>query len=167
MLKEIPRGTTFILRIVEPLKAGFGKALCWRLGFVTMVGRRLRICKSGRFTTTIGEVWGFVQAFAGVGDSVQRSGGGGLGEVVCRGGLLGLGIHYGWLGIRKAVCAGGGSSTAVGGGLGIIGGHRHRPLCRRCPTSDIDIDISYSAIGTKHVGLNPFIPISEVFRYQH
>ncbi len=44
---------------------------------------------------------------------------GGLGEVVCRGGLLGLGIHYGWLGIRKADCAGGGSSTAVGGGLAI------------------------------------------------
>ena len=25
MLKEIPRGTTFILRIVEPLRAGFGE----------------------------------------------------------------------------------------------------------------------------------------------
>ena len=26
MLKEIPRGTTFILRIVEPLRAGFGES---------------------------------------------------------------------------------------------------------------------------------------------
>ena len=25
MLKEIPKGTTFLLRVVEPLKAGFGK----------------------------------------------------------------------------------------------------------------------------------------------
>ena len=25
MLKGIPKGTTFILRVVEPLKAGFGK----------------------------------------------------------------------------------------------------------------------------------------------
>ncbi len=45
------------------------------------------------------------------------------------------------------------------------GGHRHRPLCRRYPTPDIDI--SYSDIGTKNVGLNPFIPISEEFRYRH
>jgi hypothetical protein len=40
-----------------------------------------------------------------------------------------------------------------------ISGHRHRPWCRRYPTSDIDI--SYSDIGTKNVGLNPFIPVSE------
>lgn len=25
MLKEIPKGTTFVMRVVEPLKAGFGK----------------------------------------------------------------------------------------------------------------------------------------------
>lgn len=25
MLKEIPRGTTFVMRLVEPLKAGFGE----------------------------------------------------------------------------------------------------------------------------------------------
>ncbi len=46
-----------------------------------------------------------------------------------------------------------------------IGGHRHRPLCRRDQTSDIDI--SYSDIGTKYVGLNPLIPISEEFQYRH
>jgi hypothetical protein len=46
-----------------------------------------------------------------------------------------------------------------------IGGHRHQPLCWRYPTSDIDI--SYSDIRTKNVGLNPFIPISEEFRYRH
>jgi hypothetical protein len=46
-----------------------------------------------------------------------------------------------------------------------IGGHRHRPSCRRYPTSDIDI--SYSDTGTKYVGLNPHIPISEEFRYRH
>jgi hypothetical protein len=40
-----------------------------------------------------------------------------------------------------------------------IGGHRRRPLCRRYLTSDIGI--SYSDIGKKYVGLNPFIPISE------
>jgi hypothetical protein len=45
-----------------------------------------------------------------------------------------------------------------------IGGHRHRPLCRRYPTSDIDI--SYSDIGTKKVGLNPFLQISEEFQYR-
>ncbi len=49
--------------------------------------------------------------------------------------------------------------------LWCIGGHRHRPWCRRYPTSDRDI--SYSDIGTKNVGLNPFIPISEWFRYRH
>jgi hypothetical protein len=27
LLKEIPRGTTFVLRLVEPLKAGFGKTI--------------------------------------------------------------------------------------------------------------------------------------------
>jgi hypothetical protein len=43
--------------------------------------------------------------------------------------------------------------------------YRHRPLCRRYPTSDIDI--SYSDIGTKYVGLNPLIQISEEFRYRH
>jgi hypothetical protein len=47
----------------------------------------------------------------------------------------------------------------------IIGGHWHQPLCQRYPTSDIDI--SYFDIGTKYVGLNPFIPISEEFRYRH
>jgi hypothetical protein len=46
-----------------------------------------------------------------------------------------------------------------------IGGHRHRPWCRRYPTSDITI--SYSDIETKNLGLNPFIPISEWFRYRH
>jgi hypothetical protein len=51
------------------------------------------------------------------------------------------------------------------GRLICIGGHRHRPSCRRYPTSDIDI--SYSDIGTKYVGLNPFIPILEEFRYRH
>jgi hypothetical protein len=30
-----------------------------------------------------------------------------------------------------------------------------------------DIDISYSDIGTKYVGLNHLIPISEEFRYRH
>ena len=25
LLKEIPKGTTFVMRVVEPLKAGFGK----------------------------------------------------------------------------------------------------------------------------------------------
>jgi hypothetical protein len=33
--------------------------------------------------------------------------------------------------------------------------------------SDICIDISYSDIGTKYVGLNPLIPISKEFRYRH
>jgi hypothetical protein len=46
-----------------------------------------------------------------------------------------------------------------------IGGHRRKSLCHRYPTSDIEI--SYSDIGTKYVGLNPFIPISEEFRYQN
>jgi hypothetical protein len=78
MLKEIPRGTTFILRIVEPLKAGFGKAVCWRLGFVTMVGggweihyddwRSLRICsgvcRGRRFGTTVGGSGDSVRLFA-------------------------------------------------------------------------------------------------------
>ncbi len=48
---------------------------------------------------------------------------------------------------------------------GCIGGHRLRPSCRRYLTSDIDI--SYSDIGTKYVGLNPHIPISEEFRFRH
>ncbi len=30
-----------------------------------------------------------------------------------------------------------------------------------------DINISYYDIGTKYVGLNPFIPISEEFQYRH
>ncbi len=46
-----------------------------------------------------------------------------------------------------------------------IGGHQHRPLCWRYLTSDIDI--SYSDIGTKYVGLNPLIPISEESWYRH
>ncbi len=46
-----------------------------------------------------------------------------------------------------------------------IGGHRHRSQCRRYPTSDIDI--CYSDIGDKNVGLKNDIPISEVFRYRH
>jgi hypothetical protein len=46
-----------------------------------------------------------------------------------------------------------------------IGGHRHQPSCRQYPTSNIDI--SYSDIGTKYVGLNPHIPISEEFQYRH
>ncbi len=46
-----------------------------------------------------------------------------------------------------------------------IGGHRHRSQCRRYPT--FDIDICYSDIGDKYVGLKNVIPILEVFRYQH
>jgi hypothetical protein len=46
-----------------------------------------------------------------------------------------------------------------------IGGHRHRSQCRRYPISDIDI--CYSDIGDKYVGLKNVIPISEVFRYRH
>ncbi len=45
-----------------------------------------------------------------------------------------------------------------------IGGHWHRSQCQRYPTSDIDI--CYSDIGDKYVGLKNVIPISEVFRYQ-
>jgi hypothetical protein len=44
-----------------------------------------------------------------------------------------------------------------------IGGHRHQSQCRRYPISDIDI--CYSDIGDKYVGLKNVIPISEVFRY--
>ena len=29
MLKEIPRGSTFVIRLVEPLKAGFGRFLSY------------------------------------------------------------------------------------------------------------------------------------------
>jgi hypothetical protein len=47
----------------------------------------------------------------------------------------------------------------------IIGVHRHRPQYRRYPTSDIDI--CYSDIGRKYVGLKTVIPISEGFRYRH
>jgi hypothetical protein len=46
-----------------------------------------------------------------------------------------------------------------------IGGHRHRSQCRRYPTSYIDI--RYSDIGDKYVGLKNVIPISEVYRYRH
>ncbi len=46
-----------------------------------------------------------------------------------------------------------------------IGGHQHRPLCRRYPT--FDIDISYSDIRTKYVGLNSHVPMSEEFQYRH
>jgi hypothetical protein len=46
-----------------------------------------------------------------------------------------------------------------------IGGHRHRPQYRRYQTSDIDI--SYSYIGRKYVGLKTVILISEGFRYRH
>ncbi len=46
-----------------------------------------------------------------------------------------------------------------------IGGHRHRSQCRRYPISDIDI--CYSDIGDKYVGLKNVIPISEEFRYRH
>jgi hypothetical protein len=56
--------------------------------------------------------------------------------------------------------------TAFGNKLNItIGGHRHRSQCRRYPTSDINI--CYSDIGDKYVGLKNVIPISEVFRYRH
>ncbi len=41
-----------------------------------------------------------------------------------------------------------------------IGGHRHRSQCRQYLTSDIDI--CYSGIGDKNVGLKDVIPISEV-----
>ncbi len=46
-----------------------------------------------------------------------------------------------------------------------IGGHRHRPQYRRYLTSDINI--CYSDIGRKHVGLKTVILISEGFRYRH
>jgi hypothetical protein len=46
-----------------------------------------------------------------------------------------------------------------------IAGHRHRSQCRRYPTSDIEI--CYSDIGDKYVGLKNVITISEVFRYRH
>ncbi len=46
-----------------------------------------------------------------------------------------------------------------------IGGHRHRSQCRRYPTSDINI--CYSDIRDKYVGLKNVIPISEVFWYRH
>ncbi len=46
-----------------------------------------------------------------------------------------------------------------------IGGHRHRPQYRRYPTSDINI--CYSDIGRKYVGLKTVIPISEGFWYRH
>jgi hypothetical protein len=49
--------------------------------------------------------------------------------------------------------------------LNSIGGHQHWSQCRRYPISDIDI--CYSDIGDKYVGLKNVIPISEVFRYQH
>ncbi len=45
------------------------------------------------------------------------------------------------------------------------GGHWHRSQCRRYPTSNIDI--CYSNIGDKYVGLKNVIPISELFRYQY
>jgi hypothetical protein len=50
--------------------------------------------------------------------------------------------------------------TIHGRGEGGIdkGGHRHRSQCRRNPTSDIDI--CYSDIGEKYVGLKNVIPIS-------
>jgi hypothetical protein len=47
----------------------------------------------------------------------------------------------------------------------IKGGHQHRSQFRRYPTSDIDI--CYSDIGDKYVGLKNVIPTSEVFRYRH
>jgi hypothetical protein len=43
----------------------------------------------------------------------------------------------------------------------LIGGHRHRSQCRRYPTSYIDI--CYSDIEDKYVGLKNVIPILEVF----
>ncbi len=46
--------------------------------------------------------------------------------------------------------------------------HQHRWASTSAFMSGIsDIDISYSDIGTKHVGINPLIPISEEFQYQH
>ncbi len=53
-----------------------------------------------------------------------------------------------------------GVDTSIGTSI-CIGGHRHQPSCRQYLTSDIDI--SYSDIGTKYVGINPLIPISEEF----
>jgi hypothetical protein len=44
-----------------------------------------------------------------------------------------------------------------------IGGHRHRPFM----SAISNIAISYSDIGTKYVGLNPFIRISEELQYRH
>jgi hypothetical protein len=49
-------------------------------------------------------------------------------------------------------------STRGRGYVKTIGGHRHRSQCRRYPTSDIDI--CYSDIGDKYVGLRNVIPIS-------
>ena len=37
MLKEIPRGSTFVIRLVEPLKAGFGQFLSAPLFLVFLV----------------------------------------------------------------------------------------------------------------------------------
>jgi PDZ domain-containing protein GIPC len=42
-LKEIPRGTTFIIRLVEPLKSGFGS-----------IGPKTSSARSGRKTTNYG-----------------------------------------------------------------------------------------------------------------
>jgi hypothetical protein len=46
-----------------------------------------------------------------------------------------------------------------------MGGHRHPSQCWRYPISDIDI--CYSDIGDKYVGLKNVILISEVFLYRH
>jgi hypothetical protein len=50
--------------------------------------------------------------------------------------------------------------------VNLHGGYRVRFQHRWASTSALmsaisDIDISYSDIGTKNVGLNPFVPISE------
>ena len=37
MLKGIPKGTTFILRVVEPLKAGFGKQIFSNFEYILMM----------------------------------------------------------------------------------------------------------------------------------
>jgi hypothetical protein len=47
-------------------------------------------------------------------------------------------------------------------------GSQHRWASTSISMSEIsDIDISYSDIGDKYVGLKNVIPISEVFRYRH
>lgn len=48
MLKDIPRGTTFVMRLVEPLKAGFGeynKMSSYYIGFLNQIYCTLKVYK--------------------------------------------------------------------------------------------------------------------------